>query len=182
MSIKQPFFALLLAFSCLLITACGNDPATSDNGGEAAGQTEANSTGDGKNSPSGTDSDAKQEMTEGEAAGITPEAFNNSLKKLVAGKWKSDASPTQTIEFSESKYRRFNNNQLESEADFVIDSKCAASNCTIQGQKPFGWCFMVNEKGATNCYVVTTLNAVNLVIKLPANDGAAQSYTRVSAE
>ncbi len=178
MSIKHPF--LIIALAGFLITACGSDPST--NGEATKQENQEASTDDSKTGEAAANSDAGQEMTEGETAGITPEAFNNSLKKLALGKWKNEASPTQTIEFTETKYRRFNNNQLEAEADYVIDNSCAASNCTIQGQKLYGWCFMLKENGANNCYVVTAINAVNMAVTMPSQAGSAINYIRITAE
>lgn len=180
MSLKHPFFPIIALVAALFYGSCGNDASTQQATDQAAAQKEAAASGEAPaegDAAQASDAQPGEEVT-AESAGLTIEMQNAGIQKLVKGIWQNKTVPGKAIEFTDTKFRRYLNNKMVGEFDYVIDVQCGQSNCQIKGQKPFGWCFTVQEGNTSTCHVVTSVNAVDMVITLPDEGGAKQNFVR----
>ena len=185
MSMKHPSVFAFLLLMALYCGGCGNDTPSQTSAEQAEtkenpapGQDAPASRDAGQPSDSNTDAGNSAEAP----GGLTIEMRNAGLTKLVLGKWQNKTVPGKAIEFTEAKFRRFLNDKLVGEYDYEIDAECGPANCLVDGQKPFGWCFIVKEGKEPTCHVVSTCNAVDMVVALPAEGGAKQNYVRIGGK
>jgi len=79
----------------------------------------------------------------------------SDLLKTLEGRWENQNDSTITLEFADTKMRRFQQGVLRSETDIEIDVTCRTLTCQLDTTDLLdGWCFMEKGPSSTQCYIV----------------------------
>ena len=162
------------AFSLLLLTGCGKDPAAETDAAAAAANSDAAVAA--QDAAAAGSTDAVEYSDQGFAADPAFEEMQRkSIARLMEGKWRSTADGSVTVEIADGRLRRYNNNQLESDAAIELDLTCQRTEC--QGGK--GWCFVEMKNSGKQCNLVLQLDIKVLHFKVLGNSVSDEYYTKL---
>ncbi len=81
------------------------------------------------------------------------------LLKTLEGRWENQDDASLTLEFADTKLRRFKQGVLSAESDIQVDANCETTVCRIDSTELIdGWCFMEKGPTGTQCYIVVDCN------------------------
>ncbi len=101
---------------------------------------------------------AQQQETNSELSKSTGPDGSDLLKTLE-GRWESQDDATLTLEFADTKMRRFKHGGVIAESDILIDVNCETTPCQLDSSLLIdGWCFMEKGISSSQCYIVLDCN------------------------
>jgi hypothetical protein len=170
---NNKFLCCLLsaALSLVLLSACGKDPAAETDAAGTAVTSDAMAPAEQDAAAAGS-SDAVEYSDQGFAADPAFEEMQKkSIARLMEGKWKSTADAAVVVEIADGRFRRYRDNQLQSDAAIELDLTCQRTEC--QGGK--GWCFVELKDSGKQCNLVLQLDIKVLHFKV-LSDGVSDEY------
>lgn len=102
-----------------------------------------------------------------------------NLLPLMQGDWQSLSDPSYQIRIENGKIWHYTNDRLIYSADIEVDQGCTSTPCTINGNKPEGFCFL--EKGAQDvqCNVVLSCDGQRLEYLAVGTAGSTLAFRRM---
>ncbi len=104
----------------------------------------------------------------------------SDLLKTLEGRWENQNDGTLTIEFADTKMRRFKQGVLSAETDIQIDVTCGTIPCQLDSTDLLdGWCFMEKGPSGTQCYIVVDCNKEFLKYSAVATPNLVQVFKKL---
>ncbi len=104
----------------------------------------------------------------------------SDLLRTLEGRWQSLNDSNATIEFADTKMRRYEQGVMNTEADIEIDGTCSTQPCQLDSTDLLdGWCFMEKGPTGTSCFIVVECNKEFLKYSPVATPNLVQVFKKL---